>query len=206
VKKLALLFWVLPLALQAGPELWLGGTRPYETVPYKELNAELYSNFSATGLRLEGGLLDCWMLSLSGETRSVSGPGAWSFGSRLRLGEAGEWPADLSAFYDGSLGATLKQSFGLGLEREFWDNEVALNGEAHESGPWTASAAYQTPYLWWTLRAGVDLHYLDQAGPWPLTPQLSFELPGDISLRLGASLDSRTTWLLRLSYEIFPSP
>lgn len=203
-------------AVQAGAsaQLWLGGTRPYETVPYKEIDAEIYSGLasggSGTGLRLAYGLLDSWMFLGSGEYQSMTDSWIGSAGTRAKFSEPGVWPLDLALYYDTDFGLeSLNQQLGVVLAREVYDNDFSLNLGSKDFQDFSASAGYKTPYFYWTLRAGIDVTYSSAKDTWVFVPQLSSSLPGDIAIEFGAALSRESAspvWLLSLSYEIFQTP
>ncbi|HXB98311.1 MAG TPA: hypothetical protein VNZ54_09670, partial [bacterium] len=63
-------------------------------------------------------------------------------------------------------------------------------------------------YVLYAVRLGVEAAW-QQAGEAVVTPQVALNFPGDVSLDLGLRLDpgrADQRWLLRLSYELFPSP
>jgi hypothetical protein len=215
---LTLLAVLLAAGLRASSvEPWVGETRPYETVSYRELNIEglaaLGSNHQG-GLRLDGGILDHW--SLQGRwLRDDAAPGSqsWEAGTQLRLGDSGDGPVDVAGF--ATLGRTLAAdaaqdlsfSAGLVLAKEVGGHSLALNLLYGSAQGLQAKAAMRSPYFWWTTQMGLEAQADSRVQS--VTPQLSFGLPGDINLQLGARWSwpgDSLTCLLSLSYEIFPSP
>jgi hypothetical protein len=206
-------------ALSAGSvEPWVAGTRPYETVPYFELNAGGFADLGSRhrgGVRLDYGILDHW--SLQGLWQGDDAPPAaqtWVLGTQLRLGEQGQYPLDLGCFAElrkpqredgaGSDPSTLG---GLLLAKELAGHSLSLNGAYSERAGWAFALGYRSPYLVSALQAGLEIEFGDAGRRY--VPQLSLELPGDIALQCGAGWDAAggdPSWLFSFSYELFPNP
>jgi hypothetical protein len=214
-----LLFLCMASGLAASSiEPWVSGTRPYETVPYNELDATLLGSLGEThsgGARLDWGVLDHWTL-WGGWAKSDAATDAQDgvLGTQLRLGEEGEWPLDFGLCYElkdywQDASGSLRQIAGFVVAKEIWGNSLDSN-LLYDSvdGP-EARLAYRSPYLFWTLRGGAEL-VLERPADYPvLIPQVVFELPGDIGIQAGAAIardGGPTTWLFSAGYEIFPNP
>lgn len=199
---------------QATAQLWLDGNRPYETVPYREMDTEVYSGLapgaSAGGLRLEYGLSDWAMVLGSGAYQSGTSSWIASAGGRVKFFSAGTLPLDLALFYDANFSqAPLNQRLGVVLAREIGEHSFAVNLGSDDFKGFLTSAGYKTPFLYWTLQLGLEGSYYAADGSWTCTPQLISQLPGDIAFEVGARVKGKgeaPTWLLSLSYEIFPTP
>jgi hypothetical protein len=202
-------------------EPWVAGTRPYETVSYAELNIEGLASLGTApaeghqgGLRLDGGLLDHW--SVQGQWSrddTMGGRDVWDAGTQVRLGESGEHVVDTALFAEAGplLEAPGQQGFGFQtgavLGEEFRDNSLALNLMYRSLDGFATRLGYRSPYLYWTAQLALEAELSRSAVG--LSPQLSIALPGDINLQCGmhwAGNGLGPTWLLSLSYEIFPSP
>jgi hypothetical protein len=207
--KLFMALFLLGASLygHSSDEPWLGGTRPYETVPFFEANLMGQGQFGgwqqAGAGRLEVGILDHWMLW-----------GAWGsqpttkLGTQVRLFESGYLPVDLGAYYEGIYGnAAWTQRAGAVIALETNEQSLCLNTGWHEGGA-EAQIAYRSPFIFWTLRWGAEV-YFDGGNVIPLVPQISAMLPGDLALQFGAYFQddwNPSFFLLSLSYEIFPNP
>lgn len=207
-----------PLAADSGsPALWMDGTRGWDSTPQKEVDAQLLSAFGdghpALGGRLSTGLWDTlqadgfWLPALPGgqdsaevglKWRDGNAPGAWlGCSPGVSLFARAPWSGGRWAWRAGAA-----------LEWTPWDWSLVLNSEIGAGYSTGRRAALMTPYLLYTLRAGVEADWEDPA-PAVVTPQLAFNFPGDVSLDLGLRLDPARQdrrWMLRLSYEMFPSP
>lgn len=198
-------------------EPWLGGTRPYETVPFEEVNAigtaSTGSNAQA-GLNLDWGLLDHWSLQTNWSDSSLgSGTEYGLLGTELRLGEEGDYPLDLSIAWNdsdswGSVSGPLEQQYVFVFAKEIAENSFCGNLLYDSLDGFEGRLAYRSPYLYWTLQAGLELAVSRDSSQECVLPQLLFLLPGDIGLGLGPSLWPKegTSWVFHLSYEIFPNP
>jgi len=203
-----------PLAADNGsPEQWLDGTRAWDSTPQEEADVQLLSAFGDgrpnLGAGLRAGLTDTlqaggqWLPALPGGTDSAELNLKWRLDA-----PPGLWPG-LAAYgrapwCDG----TWTWRGGLAAEWDPLDGSLALNAEAGEAGAWGLRAAAWTPYVLYAVRLGVEAAW-QQAGEAVVTPQVALNFPGDVSLDLGLRLDpgrADQRWLLRLSYELFPSP
>jgi hypothetical protein len=205
---------VAPLAADSGgPVRWLDGTRGWDSTPQEEADPQLLSAFGdgrpALGAGLSLGLLDTlqadgyWLPALPGGQDSAEVAMKWR-----DLNAPDRWPG--TAFYARApwAGGRWTWRAGVVLEWDPWDWSLALNTEAGEADHSGMRAALMTPYLLYTLRLGAEADVEDADSP-VVTPQLSLNFPGDISLDLGLRLDpgrGDQRWLLRASYELFPSP
>jgi hypothetical protein len=203
-----------PLAADNGsPEQWLDGTRAWDSTPQEEADVQALSAFGdgrpALGAGLRTGLWDTlqaggyWLPALPGGADSAELNLKWRLDSPPGLlpGLAAYGRAPWS-------GGAWTWRGGLVAEWDALDSSLALNAEAGEAGAWGLRAAAWTPYLAYALRLGAEAAWRP-AGAAVITPQLALNLPGDVSVDLGLRLDPGThghAWLLRLSYELFPSP
>jgi hypothetical protein len=211
---------LLSCGLQAGSvETWVGGSRPYETVPYFELNAGGFAALGGQrreGLRLDYGILDHW--SAQAEWKREDAPSAeqaWMLGSQLRFGEEGRYFLDCAVFAeagqrirdDPSLGTGSQFQAGFLLGKQFELGNFALSAGYHGDDGAAFSLAYRSCFLFSAFQLGFEGLW-SAGGRKELTPQLSFSLPGDIALQAGLQWrDSlEPAFLLSLSYEIFPTP
>lgn len=219
-------FSVLALALLLAGRLgalgssvtWLGGTLPFDTVPYLEADPKLGwsagSGRPELGAGLDIGLTDGWMLQgewskALDEARSDGrvltrlklhradwhGFGAGAFGGlRLPEGAAGLPLAGLILSFDGPF--------------IFAAVNVARLGELGYEG----SAGFWGPYLAYALRPGLEFGWSsgDLKAPLWWLPQLALNLGGDLSIDLGLRIadDPARTWrvLTRISFQLFPNP
>jgi hypothetical protein len=213
-------------------QLWSDGTRSVEMVPEKELDVTLGGRFPDAqpglgGLRLEYGFSLFKVESMASLEwfDSFGGRRDVDFGLRQKL-PITTLPLALYMDVTSSLAAVETQGLeaGLILGLELGDHEFALNagvqaqsrdakgdpsaeyGDSHLD----LRLGYRGPYVTWTLRPGLEAHWKAGEGQCMLTPQLLFNLPGDVSIQCGVKFSAPdrnvTTLLLALSYEIFPSP
>lgn len=215
--KIAVAMLLVAGALGASSiEPWVAGTRPYETVPYFELNAGGFADLGSRhngGVRLDYGILDHW--SLQGIWEGNDAPPAgqmWVLGTQLRLGEQGQYPVDLACFAalrkpQREDGTGVPDSLGgLLLAKELAGHSLSLNGSYSGQDGLSFNLGYRSPYLFWTLQAGLEIQVQSARR---YVPQLSVELPGDIAFQCGAgwnSAEGDPSWLFSLSYELFPNP
>jgi hypothetical protein len=203
-----------PLAADNGsPESWLDGTRAWDSTPQDEQDVQLLSAFGdgkpALGAGLRAGLWDTlqaggfWLPALPGGGDSAEINLKW------RLDVPPGLVPGLAAYARAPwAGGAWTWRAGAVAEWDPFDGSLALNAEAGEAGAWGLRVAALTPYLLYALRLGVEAAWQ----PWgtdAVTPQLALNLPGDVSLDLGLRLDPGAhdeRWLLRASYELFPSP
>jgi hypothetical protein len=198
---------------------WLGGSQPYDTVPYLEADPKLLfsagSGAPALGAALDLGLTDWWMLAghvakpLDG---SPSEAEAWT---RLKLTPQPLWGFGASAFGGWALpeGASSDGFVGISAGWEGGDQAVFVNKAFFQSQAQRLSFAYWAPYPFFFLRPGLEIGLDDSpagttSGWW--LPQLALNFPGDLSLDLGARFltDGSGAWraLARLSFQLFPNP
>jgi hypothetical protein len=203
-----------PLSADNGsPEQWLDGTRAWDSTPQEEADVQLLSGFGdrrpGLGAGLRAGLTDTlqasgqWLPALPGGQDSAELALKWRLdappGLLPGLAAYGRAPWDSGRW---------TWRGGLAAEWDPLDCSLALNAEAGEAGAWGLRAAALSPYLLYTFRLGVEAAW-QQAGEAVVTPQLALNFPGDVSLDLGCRIDPGAAdrrWLLRLSYELFPSP
>ena len=195
---------------------WLGGALPWDTVPYLEADPQVLvetgTGAPAAGLGLDLGLTDWWMASGSWIKALDGGTSNARVLTRARLHPA-PWAGLGAALYAGAELPEGAASVVLGggiVALEFEGHSLSLNGEARSSGAASLwRAAYRTPYLYYGLRLALEAALDSQGSAWTL-PALVYNLPGDLSLDAGVrfSADGSGSWrsLLRLSYELFPSP
>jgi hypothetical protein len=198
---------------------WLGGTQPYDTVPYLEADPKI--GFEAGSgppqpfAEVDVGLTDWWMLL--GRWSQVAGgaPERWQGGTRFKLHAQPQWglgAAALAAWRTGLYGSSAKQDdglfYGLALAWEGAGQSLAANAAYNAVQGLEASVAYWGPYLLYALRPGLEYGEGDQEA-W-LLPQLAFNFPGDLSLDLGlrVGLEEGRPWrvITRLSFQLFPNP
>ena len=198
---------------------WIFGTRPYETVPAFEADLEYNAHYIEGpspvagwrhGLAVELGILDDWMAS--GLARvDASGRFLPEVSSRLRFGEAGQFPVDLA------LAGRWERvedhdifSGGPVLALELWDHSLALNAFGHSDEDFEFRAAWRSAYLAWFLQVGLEGQYLLKSNRGGLGPQLFFNFIGDLSLSLGAWIPSGRPedWQARLTldFTLFQNP
>jgi len=203
----------VPLGADSGgPVRWMDGTRGWDSTPRHEADPQLLSAFGdghpALGAGLSLGLLDTlqadgyWLPALPGGLDSAELGLKWR--NELPPGALPGTDLYARAFWSGG---RWSWRAGAALEWAPWDWSLVLNSEIGEAGQGGVRAALMTPYLLYTLRAGVEA--AKETGDGAVTPQLSFNFPGDVSLDLGLRLDpiqGDQRWMLRLSYELFPSP
>jgi hypothetical protein len=195
-------------------EPWLGGTQPWDSVPYEELNLGLRAQggdgASAVGPYAQWGIVDqlqlagAWDQPLSGST------GRGEVLLKVREDDVPRWRPALAGYWRTAFGSeAVAGRPGLVLALEPWDSSWVANLEDGPQGLGLRLAAW-TPYVVSFIRLGFEglRPAPDQA--WSLLPQITFQAPGDISAVLGAQTLSdgsgRWTWVAHLSYELFPSP
>lgn len=219
MRRLALIaFLTLPRlagAFGGSSETWLDGTRPWDTVPYLEANLGFQAHGgqgpTSLGPSVDMGLHDQLMLSGSWDQPADGSQGRGEAMLTLREGSFPRWrPA---------LAVTLRSRFlpsgtewrpGLVAAIEPWDLSLVGNVEAVDGRAALRFAAW-TPYLVSFFRAGMETcSSSDLSAAWALTPQATFQFPGDLSLVLGAQTSTQASapwaWLARISYQAFPSP
>lgn len=228
-KTLALLL-ALPALLPAfgGTQVtWLGGTLPYDTVPYLEADPKLIWHAGTGAPELGGaldlGLTDRWMLQ--GQW-SKGLDGAASEGAALTRFKLFYWDAmDLGAalFAGANLpeGASSRVFAGVSWGMELFDAasfsaNMAFGrpeaGSKIEDSLSFVKVGLWGPYITYALRPGLEygVDFVgDQRSEW-LLPQLALNFPGDLSLDLGVRLASEPVQsyriFTRLSFELFPNP
>jgi hypothetical protein len=206
------------LAVGGTQVTWLGGTQPYDTVPYRE--ADLKAGLEAGSgppqpfAELDAGLTDWWMLSGRWSQSEGGAPERWQASTRLKLHAQPRWGLGAAAYAGwrtGLFDSAAKRDdglyYGLVLAWEGAAQSLALNADHNPvQGP-IASAAYWGPYMLYAVRPGLEYGLGGQR--WVL-PQLAFNFPGDLSLDLGLrlGLEEGRPWrfISRLSFQLFPSP
>jgi hypothetical protein len=202
------------LAAWGGTPLnWLGGTQPWDSTPFEEVDLQALGNGGdgegQAGLGAQWGVLD--ELQASGNwLRSLPG-GASSGEADLRLREPyfPDWRPAFSVYARAPYADGLWSAWGgLAADISACESDVAMNAEMGDGGRWRVRLAFWTPYLLTTLRLGAEASWLDASAE-AFTPQVLVNVPGDISLQAGARLEPQSAaplWTLRLSYELFPNP
>ena len=214
-KALALGMMIFGGGLSASSTMtWLGGTLPYETVSYRELDMEAaYQSIQRSPqLNLEAGLTDHWMIAALGSFPLDAGQRSYLVSSRYRFSEEGNWPLDVAvwikeAFYDSSGPGVQVLRPGLILAKVLGEHSVSLNASYDSLRGLMGQFGYRSPYFYWATRAGLEWSFGDHENL--LTPQLEWMPPGDIAVRLGGSWEKDggfDGWRLALSYELFPTP
>lgn len=196
-------------SIQAG----LDGTQPWDTVPQKEADLELWGlggdGRPAWGPGLRAGLTD-W-LQASGDWLKAAdgGPDRADLGLELREPEHPDaWPAlalIAAAPYDG---AAWRPRGGLVAQVEPFDSSLTLNALWGADAWWGLRLGAWTPYVAEDVRLGAELAW-ERGAATACTPQVLINGPGDISLALGCRVglaDGAVGWSLRLSYDLFPNP
>jgi hypothetical protein len=195
-------------------ESWLGGTQPWDSVPFFEGNVGLHATggdgHPGLGPLLEVGLLDQVMLAGAWDQPVDGSPGAGSALLKIREADFPRWRPAVAAYVKTGLGAaTVEARPGLVLAIEPWDQSLVANLETGARG-FGFRAGYWTPYLVSFLRAGFEAVLPSSDAAWTLVPQVTLQAPGDVSAVLGAQTRSdgqgQWSWALRISYELFPSP
>lgn len=219
MRKMGLLALLLlprwAMAFGGSSESWLGGTRPWDTVPYFEANVGLQAHGgqgqAGLGPLLEAGLLD--QLMLSGAYDQPADGSAGSGEALLTLRETGfpRWRPALAATLRSVIGPRGTQwRPGLVAAVEPWDFSIVANVEDADGSAALRFGAW-TPYLTSFFRVGFEAcSSTDLGAPWRLLPQATLQFPGDISFVLGGETLSQGSaawsWLARASYQLFPSP
>jgi hypothetical protein len=201
-------------------ESWLGGTQPWDSVPKKELNLGLQGHGGdgrpGYGGLAEWGIFDQLMLAGTWDQPLDASGGTGGVLVKVREGDMPRWRPAFAALID------LRREPVLGMDEaqatyrpvliaaiEPWDQSLVLN-----YWPWglgTFRLGYWSPYITSFVRVGLEgitSPRLDE--PWLLLPQVTIQLPGDISAVLGAETSTdgsgQWSWLARISYQLFPSP
>lgn len=205
---------------------WLGGTLPYETTPYFELDPrlgyEMGDSFSAFRGELDAGIADFASLSVigltgnysyvdaNGQSRQANGSAAQA-ALRLRAAQAGEWPLDFGAFFKAPLSVwhTSLLEYGLIIGKDLGDFELALNAGYSGLEGLKGRVALLSPFLFPTFRLAAQYEFSDHAtfvAPW--FAEFRISLPGDIDVQLGGSFHdvSGLKAAVRVSYQIFEDP
>lgn len=220
LKALALLLLPAWAAAFGGSEVtWLGGTQPYDTVPYLEADPKL--GFSAgTGApavntALDLGLTDWWMLAGRWDKPLDAAPSAAEALTRVKLLPRPLWGFGAAAYGGWSLpeGAASDAFVGISAGWEGADQALFINKAFYQSKAQRLSVGYWAPYPVYFLRPGLEFGVDDPpagiAQLWWL-PQLGLNFPGDLSLDLGVRIlaDGSGAWrvITRLSYQLFPNP
>ena len=212
---LALSIFAGPLAASGGsPEPWLDGTRAWDTTPMLELDLAAHAaggdGRPSAGASAQWGVLDTFQLA--GEWQQPLQGGASLSELRLQWRES-EFPSWRPGFallarapYDGLQWAPRA---GLAAALDAFECSLVANLEAGASSPWGLRTGFWTPYLVFTLRLGIEAAWSGGSAQ-AVSPQILLNAPGDLSLGLGARLDAAgllpPRYLLRLSYQLFPSP
>jgi hypothetical protein len=202
------------LAFGGTQESWLGGTQPWDSVPFFEGNIGVHATggdaHPGVGPLLEVGLLDQLMVAGSWDQPVDGSAGSGTALLKIREADFPRWRPALAAYVRTGLGTLpVEARPGLVLAIEPWDQSLVANLETGSSG-FSFGAGYWTPYLVSFVRAGFEAKLPSTGDAWILLPQVTLQAPGDISAVLGAQ--TRTdglgawTWALRVSYEMFPSP
>jgi hypothetical protein len=195
-------------------ETWLGGTQPWDSVPYYELNAGLHATGGdgqpGLGPFLEWGILDQLMLAGSWDQPFSGAEGSGDVLLKIREAEMPRWRPALGAYLRSGFGAeAVAARPGLILAIEPWDASLVANAESGPQGLGWRFAGW-TPYVVSFLRLGFEATQPAPGQAWRLWPQITLQAPGDLSAVLGAQTLSdgsgRWAWAAHLSYELFPSP
>lgn len=209
---LALTRWAQ--AFGSTQESWLGGTQPWDSVPYFEMNVGVHGSGGdgrpQLGPLVELGLHDQIMVACTWDQPLDSAPGSGDLMLKLREAEFPRWRPALAIYARTGLGTLSTDArAGLVLGIEPWDHSLALNLETGPGGL-GARLGYWTPYLVSFVRVGFEGVLPDPNSAWRLLPQVALEAMGDVSAVLGAQTLSdgsgRWTALIRFSYQFFPSP
>jgi hypothetical protein len=216
------LFCLLMMAGSLGAssiEPFVSGTRPYETVPYKEVNATLLGSigeeYDSGGASLDWGVLDHWTLWGAWQ-KSDEDPSAQTgnLGTQIRIGEEGQYPLDFGLCYElkgawDDNSGNYRQVAGFVVAKEIDGNSLDSNLLYDTVDGFEGRFAYRSPYLLSALRAGCEM-IVENSSSYPVfIPQLICELPGDIAVQVGDALandGAPSTWLFTASYEIFQNP
>lgn len=198
---------------------WLGGTQPWDSTPYKEMDVQLAASagrgLQAAAADAQWGILD--ELQFSGQyaldsnmgLAATAGAPATELDLRLREPDFPDWRPAFSVYARAPYVGQVWQGWGgLAADMEPWDGALAGNAEMGDGGQWRLRLALWTPYLATALRVGAEASWLNGAAE-AYIPQILLNGPGDLSLQLGARLDAQggqPLWTARLSYQLFPSP
>lgn len=202
-------------------EPWVAGTQPWDTVPYHEANVGLQANGGQGrpewGPTLQVGLWDQLMLAGTWSIPVNGGEGHGEAMAVLREAAFPRWRPALGLATRAtrevdSLGAPINtwQPLMLIAAIEPWDHSFVVNVE-----PWGLRplfrAGYWSPYVLSFVRLGVEAQAKsDFQGGWTYAPQAALQTFGDVSLIVGGVSGSQDpsvwAWMVRLSYQLFPSP
>ncbi len=218
----ASMVWVLKLPASSHVP-WMGGTLPYETTPFFELDTRLgyeFSDRSSGGrLELEAGLANKLSLGVVGRAGSESFSSGW-VGSNLqsyahadlalrgRLSEASQWPLDLGAFVGCSLDQFSQEQVlgGVIVAKEIGDHELALNVWYSGFDGTRVRLAWLSAFLFSTCRLGLEVEPASSVYGW--RPELRFSFPGDLELQLSGAYSSilGMSSAVLISYQFFQDP
>lgn len=204
-----------PLAASGGsPEAWLGGTQPWDTTPMKELDLELRGaggdGAPGAGVAAQWGVVDTLQVAADWEQPLKGGDGLGELRAQWRETEFPDWRPALALLGRASYASGVwEPRGGLLAAWEPFDSSLTVNATAGGSQPWLLRAGFWTPYVATMLRLGVEAAW--SGGVYgSVCPQLLINAPGDLSLSLGVRLDAlegvAPRYLVRLSYQLFPSP
>ncbi len=201
-------------AFGGSSESWLGGTRPWDTVPYFEANVGVQARGgqgqTGVGPLLEIGLLDQLMLSGTWDQPTDGTLGSGEALLTVREASFPRWRPALALTLRSVISPTGTQwRPGLVAAIEPWDQSLVVNVEDVQ-GTAALRFGYWTPYLVSFFRLGFEATSTSSLdAPWKLLPQATLQFPGDISFVFGATLSQGSApwgWLCRASYQLFPSP
>jgi hypothetical protein len=132
--------------------------------------------------------------------------------SRLRFGEAGQFPLDFALAGEWSrVYGHDTYAGGPVLAVEIYENSLAANIFASSDENIDLRLGWRSPYITYTLKAGLEWRRLGESKASGLGPQLIFDAPGDLSLTLGGWFPLKPegapfSLRVRLDFTLFPHP